>query len=424
MSVFSILDNIDRILNRRLQESMVFITPFAILIAISSPIFFIRLYQTEKLWLDGGMVLMSISILVLKYVPYFKQRYLSICWFILLIYCFPLNFTYGLLSQINNIIYYLGEMMMFITIIIIVLDPLILLLILSVGIYAAFVIFSHSPLHLQLSSQLIDKLPIYVSSVILVGVLVRKIRQSINSGVKKQILLNEQTRALQSFGASFAHELRTPLMVIHNLALSHHHIITPMEKQVSGNKLGKIERYSTLINRQSAMISRFVNRHLLNFKAMQAQTEKRMIIHRKHRLSMNTCIERCLALPDFKQALQKRQLIWYKAEDINFCGEAILVEYCLESVLKVSLAMLSMGNVQISLEKLSTQSQLIIACHGTAVSIIKLQSQLNQFFSEYNQGIGLAFCRWAMESMCGDIFCESEHGKNTRFILSFPIETA
>jgi len=35
-------------------------------------------------------------------------------------------------------------------------------------------------------------------------------------------------------------------------------------------------------------------------------------------------------------------------------------------------------------------------------------------------GMGLAFCKMVMQEYGGDITCESELGKYTRFILTFP----
>ena len=61
------IEKVNDFITERLEESMQFLTPFGILITVLCPILFILFYDTEELWLDGGMWVLSIILLLQAY---------------------------------------------------------------------------------------------------------------------------------------------------------------------------------------------------------------------------------------------------------------------------------------------------------------------------------------------------------------------
>ena len=58
---------------------------------------------------------------------------------------------------------------------------------------------------------------------------------------------------------------------------------------------------------------------------------------------------------------------------------------------------------------------------GTGIKKAYLKKIFDQFFilRQEGVGIGLFFCKKIIESCGGEIFCESEYGQYTRFIIEF-----
>jgi signal transduction histidine kinase len=64
---------------------------------------------------------------------------------------------------------------------------------------------------------------------------------------------------------------------------------------------------------------------------------------------------------------------------------------------------------------------LYVIDYGLGINRKALKSIFDKFYSRHRGGvgIGLFFCKSAMEQMGGSIKCESEEGKYTKFILDF-----
>ena len=82
----------------------------------------------------------------------------------------------------------------------------------------------------------------------------------------------------------------------------------------------------------------------------------------------------------------------------------------------------SKGKIYLRLESGTKVNKLFFKDTGTGIAPDVLPHIFDRFFTktENGIGIGLAFCRYAMESLQGEIICHSENGKFTEFTLTFP----
>jgi len=80
------------------------------------------------------------------------------------------------------------------------------------------------------------------------------------------------------------------------------------------------------------------------------------------------------------------------------------------------------GECRITLKKGEKFNELIFEDTAKGISTDALPKLFTRFSTTCRggTGMGLAFCKMVMQEYGGDIICESELGKYTRFILTFP----
>jgi len=119
------------------------------------------------------------------------------------------------------------------------------------------------------------------------------------------------------------------------------------------------------------------------------------------------------------------QLTWNSEQKFDYLGIPAYTRNILINLIKNALYFIKeqgKGVIAITLKKGEQFNQLIF--EDTAKGIApEIFSKLFTRFSTTRKGgagIGLAFCKTVMQEYGGDIICESEFGKYTRFILTFP----
>ncbi|HBC71240.1 MAG TPA: ATP-binding protein [Coxiellaceae bacterium] len=81
------------------------------------------------------------------------------------------------------------------------------------------------------------------------------------------------------------------------------------------------------------------------------------------------------------------------------------------------------GQIYIHLENRENENRLYFKDTGKGIAKEMLSHIFNRFYSKTDGGvgIGLSFCKMAMEWMGGSITCQSVEGEYTEFVLHFPI---
>lgn len=144
-------------------------------------------------------------------------------------------------------------------------------------------------------------------------------------------------------------------------------------------------------------------------------------------LSISNDIQQFLLTFPFQEG--ERELIEFKSGyDFFYLGDEMLTSHLIGNLVKNSLYAIKnnsgKGDIAIELKVDGKFNQLIIRDTATGIPKEYLPKIFDQFETKKTTkggtGLGLAFCKMMMESYGGSITCNSELGKYTEFVLSFP----
>lgn len=263
--------------------------------------------------------------------------------------------------------------------------------------------------------------------------------QSYTDRKDEQFLLSERRQSLFKVASNIAHELRTPLAGIYATVNG---IQDDFPELVKGYESAAAEtaKSNSLSNeRLKIIMSAFYNierqvRHsqamitilLENIRSDDASTVASMA-------SMRYCLEEAIeTYPFFKQQLGMVEVTGI--EDFDFTGNSNAMINVFHNLLKNALYALQASKktgakISITLAKDIDQNQVYFRDEGTGIPYEILPFIFDDFYSSKGQsssglpfgnGIGLAFCKRALNSWSADIECHSVPGEFTEFILRFP----
>ena len=139
--------------------------------------------------------------------------------------------------------------------------------------------------------------------------------------------------------------------------------------------------------------------------------------------SIAKCVTETLSRYPFSE--EERELIhWSENRDFIVKGEYLLITHILFNLLRNALfhiAKANKGEVYIWLES-NKENKLCFKDTGTGIVKEFIGRIFDRFYTKtpHGTGIGLTFCRAAMESLGGEILCESIENEYTLFTLKFP----
>lgn len=397
------IEKVNDFITERLEESMQFLTPFGILITVLCPILFILFYDTEELWLDGGMWVLSIILLLYKHTQWLNKKCLPVYWLGFLIITFPFNFSYGLLCQPDQTTYALGVMFMLMVIIIVVADIWMILLILLIGTYMALAAYSGSVIHLKLPGAIEKFLALYIVGVIFGVVL----------AYKKGNDRRNKLEAIYSLAGSISHEINTPLAIIKDNA-------DQLNREIPHDK--KPWRDSLELISQECILVRDIIRIILN------NSQKFKDLKKHYRATpIYAIIDRTLTNYPYRyhDTFEKSQIVWHRQQDFDFYGMDLLMEHVILNLLKNAIRSLvhaRKGQIIIWNEQDKKYNYLFFKDTGMGMTPRTKKKLFKSFFTTDSQGtgLGLYFCKNTIKSFGGNITCESELGQYTTFIIKLP----
>jgi signal transduction histidine kinase len=124
---------------------------------------------------------------------------------------------------------------------------------------------------------------------------------------------------------------------------------------------------------------------------------------------------------------QKNLMHWKDqgANDFQIKGKAILITHILFNLIKNALYYIEKagkGEITISLKPGDKFNTLYVKDTGTGMPPEVVGHVFDRFFSRtpHGAGIGLTYCKMAMETFNGNITCQSVDGEYTLFTLTFP----
>jgi len=260
---------------------------------------------------------------------------------------------------------------------------------------------------------------------------------------KKQVVELEKTTAqkkvkenkakvMQSLGASVAHELRTPLRsIISGVQGIEKFLPVLLKSYDSAREAGLVTEvirpqqiellHKVLANlkTEGASANTIIDMLLMKIRGTVTGDSDVKI------LSITECVNEALKRYAFQES-EKSLIICDTTNGFQFKGDAILVVHILFNLLKNALyyiARARKGQIYIHLENRENENRLYFKDTGKGIAKEMLPHIFNRFYTKTDGGvgIGLSFCKMAMEWMGGSITCQSVEGEYTEFVLHFPI---
>ncbi|MFA6409694.1 MAG: ATP-binding protein [Gammaproteobacteria bacterium] len=248
-------------------------------------------------------------------------------------------------------------------------------------------------------------------------------------------LQDEKLDVLNNLAASLAHELRTPLQTI---SLGNRNIQKCLPHLVQGYNLAKEAHLkqpvlnetvlksldSTLVNIENEIQTSFtfINMLLMNVN------RKNIVSAEPEVCLMSECVKEALARYPF--TMSERKIVSCDlTNDFEFLGNKLIFVHVLFNLIKNSLYYTSKKkepSITICLEYGKSKNILHFRDNGEGISKKHRKHIFQKFYSgrQHGTGIGLEFCRVALESFGAHISCFSKEGEYTEFSLFFPTNFA
>jgi len=231
---------------------------------------------------------------------------------------------------------------------------------------------------------------------------------------------------MKSFGGGIAHEMRNPLNAINLLTARIKTLIlsddSNVKKELEFNEIEEINKNLNIILGCTTRASEVIDMILANLKE-KSRAEKLEF------LSTSDLLASVIQEYGFDNEAQRERVILNTKENFIIKANKTAFTYVIFNLLKNALYYLNSHPnqyVKIYFNKGSNESdfnQVIVEDNGPGIPADKIKHIFESFYTSGKKegtGLGLDFCKKTMESFGGKIECESEVGKFTRFILSFP----
>ena len=375
-------------LRHSLYDSMQFIIPLSLLYIIGIPLTYLLYINTENIWLDILCAGISIIVLLCRFNIVFNKNYLPSFWFLFIIINFPMMFIYNLLSNSEIIAYKLAMMIMLLVIFSMVTDFVLLIIILSMGAFSAYLLSSFEthkwfiPIHLRY------ELPIYILGIIFGLIL------SFGRGKKYQKRLEIMHLCIHQIN----HELRTPLTKI-KWNMKYIVDVIPNTELAALNAAEEINHeiiHSSEVMKILSAVSFALDEQYPNFQ----------------QISMYECIEEAITRYPYDNNFPVENITWQESKDFYFKGSKSLMIQIIFNLLKNSIVALNGRSKKcIQIYNISDQRYhyLFFKDNGIGISKNNQKYIFKPLFTTKKDGtgLGLYFCREILKKFYGNIVCES-----------------
>jgi len=403
------------------ETSKPFIKIFGIFSSINFPVFYLVWnYISNEPYTDFYMRLVAF-LLVFPLIfhekwPQKAQDILPIYWYVTLLYCLPFLITYMFILNQASIAWATNVMIGIIWLILLV-DWISFFVLLILGVLSGCLVYFIQFGNLHIDSPHLTTLYINYAFIILTAAAF-----SFRKGKRLKMI-----RLLRAAGGSIAHEMRTPLASV-RLNGESIEIITDQLKQLIPNtnpKLdAKIEQELLELRSVSNDIVLFSRRsnHLINL--LLSNLKEDFDTFDREDILVKEILE--TAIDEFVFQQHEKQKLHINIQDnFVFEGNKELFKHILFNLIKNSLYFIQAsgkGDIYIEAKTLDQHHILTFKDTGPGIPHDQIPFLFKPFYSKrpHGTGLGLSFCKKAMNSIGGDITVESVFGEHTTFTLSFP----
>jgi signal transduction histidine kinase len=400
---------------------------FGIFGILNYPIFYLIwiYYNThgyESFALRATATILSAILLLKNYWPKILRPWLPVYWYLTLMFCLPFFFFFMLFKNDGASVWLMSSNTILFWLILMVDWASYFGIFLTGFLLACFLYVLTTPGFILNLAEWWGVAAQFVASFIVVAFFAHS----------KQEFDQKKLKAMSTLAASIAHELRTPLTTLYacagNLQQYFPKLIgayklaeqfnLPIQK-LRPSQFALLEEIPLLMENETKASSTFIDMLLMNANAKTNEGKTEIF-------SVINCVNEALSRYPFTPN-QRDMVRWNSDIDFNIKGHKLLVIHILFNLLKNAIfytAKAGKGEIRIWAEQSISQNFLYFEDTGTGISMKNLRYIFDRFFSttHHGAGIGLTFCKMAMEAIGGRIYCESVEGSYTKFILSFPNE--
>jgi len=376
----------------------------------------------ENLWLRLIGSLMGLGLILTPYWPAAAKPYMPWYWFLTILYTLPFFFTYSFLmnhaSDVSAMSLLCGA---FLLVLLVDLYSLSILLLLGVGL--GFLFYYLTSAQFYFGEEHIE-IGLVLLFVIIAG-------STVN--YKTAMMQQQRMAGMAATAGMIAHELRTPLLGIksgsmaltkyspmlfeaYNLAKQHDLLSS---SSIRNNRVQHLQGVSERISSEIDYANTIID--MLLVKAGRENTLQNCVLVP---CSMADCLRDAIARYPFQSTKERACVNWQG--DFQFMGSALLMQHVLFNLLKNALyaiATAQQGEITIWVTQGKKYNYLHVQDSAKGMNPKQLARLFDHFYTTtfMGTGIGLSFCKLVMNRFGGDIRCEAEEGKYTKFTLSFPL---
>lgn len=375
----------------------------------------------------------SATFIPLALLPWWPRRlraYLPTYWYFAMTVAMP--FFVGYMTLRNATPPWLMTHMACVMLLMMLFDIASFLVVFSLGSILAGVVFSLSPeAHLDTHTML-EYIPL-----LLFGI-VGGATCTVSSNMAEQSRID----ALTATSNNIAHELRTPLGSLRIAAravarympdLIRSHRLAEGEglavPEMRAQNLHALERSIGVMEREVTYANTIIDMLLLSARPIGEVPLTT--------LAARECVEQALRRFPYGSRAERERITLSATGDFAMLGEETLVVHILFNLLRNALFhtdRAGKGEIRVYIEAGENGNHIRVHDTGPGIPPDVLPRIFNRFYSYSSDsagtgnitglGIGLAFCRAAMEHMGGGIVCRTNLGEFTEFTLTFPITEA
>lgn len=426
--IFPALDRVQAAILKGVQYSLPNIGAVGLVGVVGFPLYYLiwaywfpQPYENLPLRLLG--MALFIPLMLVRYWPRRIAWLFPAYWFVVMLYALPFFFTFMLLKNDTSAVWGMSTMAALFLLVIVAFDWVLVVFIFVLGSclgWAAHVLTGGA---LAVPTGYLEHLPIYLFVIVAGSVFSHR----------KELLANERLDAMFAVSRNVAHELRTPLLSIrsgigglrrylpdlltgYQAAVDNGLSVPKLRRAHLGALHGVLER----MDRETIYATTMIDMLLVSAGRRSVEPEQLETV------SMAECVAAALDRYPFRSDEEVKRVTWLGGDDFEFEAVPLLIVHTIFNLLRNALYALSeAGGGQVSLWVTHDNGvgRLHVKDTGTGISPKVLPHIYERFYSsrgaEQGAGIGLFFCKTAVESCGGTIECHTEHGEYTEFVLTF-----
>ncbi|GAB3661147.1 hybrid sensor histidine kinase/response regulator [Ramlibacter alkalitolerans] len=245
---------------------------------------------------------------------------------------------------------------------------------------------------------------------------------SISKYVERRAELERLRRLYSGLAGSIAHEVRNPLAQIqHSMRTAQ-----AMLPRGTGEVVAVPRHQLDAMARELAQGTNAAHRGLQAITLTLQQVNGKSLDSSSFTpLSAATCVHKAVQEYAYESLEQRSRVEVQVVGDFVFQGEETACVLILFNLLKNALYYLPLhpeASITVSVEAQPVH-RIVVRDTGPGIAPDRLSELFEEFHSfgkSEGTGLGLAFCRRAMQAFGGDIRCDSQLGRYTEFTLTFP----